>query len=87
MPKYTNGDEALLVDRVPQPQLGGDAIVEPVQDRQAVAALGRGGQAEQLDGLHVVEQRAVRRRRRVVELVDDHDVEVVGRQDRRGRRR
>ena len=41
--------EALLVDGVPEPQLGGDAIVEPVQDRQAVAALGRGGEAEQLD--------------------------------------
>ena len=27
------GREALLVDRVPQPQLGGDAVVEPVQDR------------------------------------------------------
>ena len=41
----------LLVDRVPQPQLGGDAVVEPVQDRQAVAALGRGGESEQLDRL------------------------------------
>ena len=72
--------EPLLVDGVPQPQLGGDAIVEPVQDRQAVAAFRRGGEAEQLPGLHVVEQPAVRRRRRVVELVDDHHVEVIGRE-------
>ena len=79
------GREVLLVDRVPQPQLGGDAIVEPVQDRQAVAALGCRGQAEQLDRVDVVEQPAVRRRSGVVELVDDDDVEVVGRQRRRGR--
>ena len=78
MPKYTNGGEVLLVDRVPQPQLGGDAIVEPLQDRQAVAAFGGGGEAEQLDGGEVVEHPLVRGGGRVMELVDDHDVEVVG---------
>ena len=77
--------EVLLVDRVPEPQLGGDAIVEPVQDRQPVAALGRGGEAEQLDGVEVVEHPLVRRGGGVVELVDDHDVEVIGRRARRGR--
>ena len=87
MPKYTNGDEALLVDRVPQPQLGGDAVVEPVQDRQAVAALRRRGQPEQLDGRDVVEEPLVGGGRGVVELVDDHDVEVIRRATRRGRRR
>ena len=30
-------------------------------------------------GSHMVEELAVRRRRRVMELVDDHDVEVIGR--------
>ena len=68
----------LLVDRVPQPQLGGDAIVEPVQDRQPVAAFGRGREPEQLDGLEVVEHPLVGRRGGVVELVDDDDVEVIG---------
>ena len=48
----------LLIDRVPEPKLGRDAIVEPVQDRQAVAALGRGGQAEQLAGCEMVEHRS-----------------------------
>ncbi len=57
--------QVLLVDGVPEPQLGGDAVVEPVEDRQAVAALGRGGEAEQLDGREVVEhpRRTTRRRR------------------------
>ena len=42
-------DEVLLVDRVPEPQLGSDAVVKPVQDRERVAALGGGGEPEQLD--------------------------------------
>ena len=70
----------LLVDGVPEAQLGGDAIVEPVQDRQTVAALRCGGEAEQLDGGEVVEDAFVRGRGGVVELVDDDDVEVIGRQ-------
>ena len=77
--------QVLLVDGVPEPKLGGDAIVEPVQDRQPVAAFRGCGQAEQLDGREVVEDPLVRRRGGVVELVDDHDVEVIRRQARRGR--
>ena len=50
--------QVLLVDRVPQPQLGGDAAVEVLQDVEAVGALGRGGEPEQLDGLEVLEQRS-----------------------------
>ncbi len=79
--------EVLLVDRVPQAQLGRDAVVEPVQDREAVAAFRCGGEAEQLDGSEVVEDPVVRGGGGVMELVDDHDVEVVGRQVRRGRSR
>jgi hypothetical protein len=78
--------EAVLVDRVPQAQLGGDPLVEPVEDRQAVAALGRGGQAEQLTWAHVIEERRVAGRGGVVELVHDHHVEVVGRKLRQARR-
>ena len=68
--------EVFLVDRVPQPQLGGDPAVEVAQHVEPVRALGRRGQAEQLERLQVLEQRLVRGRRRVVELVDDDDVEV-----------
>lgn len=67
----------LLVDGVPQPQLRGDAAVEPLEDRESVAALRGGGQAEQLLRRDVVEQLAVRPRGCMVELVDDDDVEVV----------
>jgi hypothetical protein len=67
----------LLIDRVPQAQLGGDAIVEPVEDRQAVAALGRGGEPEQLGRREWFEHLLVRRCGGVVELVDDHHVEVI----------
>jgi hypothetical protein len=72
----------LLVNCIPQAQLGGDAVVEPVQDREAVAALRRCGEPEQLDGLEVVEHSLVRRGSGMVELVDDDDVEVIGREGR-----
>ena len=84
-PEVEERREVLLIDRVPQPQLGGDAIVEPVQDRQPVAALRCGGQAEQLDGGEVVEHPFVRGGGGVMELVDDHDVEVIRAATRRGR--
>ena len=68
--------EVLLVDRIPDAQLGGDPSVEVAQHVEAVGALRRGREPEQLGRLDVLEQRSVRRRRGVVELVDDHDVEV-----------
>ena len=40
--------EEALVDRLPEPQLDGDPMVEPLGDVLAVEALGRRGQAEQL---------------------------------------
>ncbi len=36
-----------LVERVPQSHLGGDAIVEPVQDLPAVGAFGRSGETDE----------------------------------------
>ena len=50
------GREVLLLDRVPQPQLGRDPVVEPVQDRLPVAALRGRREPEQLARLEV-EQR------------------------------
>ena len=70
----------LLVDGVPESQFGGDAIVEPMQDRKPVASLGSCRQAEQLDGREMIEDPFVRRRRGVMELIDDDDVEVVRRE-------
>ena len=71
------GDEPVLIDRIPEPQLGGDAVAEPAEQREAVAALGRGGEAEQLHRLHVVEQVSIRSRRSVVKFVDDDDIEMA----------
>ncbi len=71
------GHEAMLVDGVPESQLGGDAPVEPAEDGQSVASLGGRGEAEELARPHVVEQRAIRRGGGVVELVDDDHVEVI----------
>jgi hypothetical protein len=51
-----------------------------VQDRQVIAAFRCGSQPEQLAGLDVVEQLAVRRGSRMVKLVDDDDVKVIWRQ-------
>lgn len=55
-------------------------VVEAAQQRQGVGPLGRGGQTQQLDRRHMVEQRLVRPGGSVVELVDDDHIEVVGRQ-------
>ena len=75
-PEVEKGGEVLLVDGLPKPKLRRDAIVEPVQDRQAVASFRCGGQAEQFDGLQVIENSVVRGCGRVVKLVDDDDIEV-----------
>src|SRR5262249_22831369 len=72
--------QVLLVDRIPEPQLRRNAVVEPVEDRQAVAALGSGGEPEQLDGNEVVKYSRVRGGRGMVKLVDDDNVEMLGRE-------
>jgi hypothetical protein len=68
----------MLVDGVPQPELGGDAMVEPVQDREAVAAFRRCRETEQLLRLHAVEELSIRRCCRVVELIDNDDIKMIG---------
>ena len=70
--------QVLLVDRVPHPQLGRDPSVEVAQHVEAVGALGCGGHAEELSRLQAFEEHLVRGRGGVMELVDDHDVEVRG---------
>ena len=53
------GREALLVDGIPQPQFGGNAIIEPVKDRQVVAAFRCGRKPKDLTRLHVVKDLSV----------------------------
>ena len=68
--------EVLLIDGVPDAQLGGDAPVEEVLDVEPVGTFRCGRQAEQFPRLKSFEQCPVGRRSGVVELVDDDDVEV-----------
>ena len=70
--------QQVLFERVPQAQLDGDAAAEPAQDVEPVGPLRRRRQAQQVHRAHVVEQRRVGGRSGVVELVDDHHVEVLG---------
>ena len=70
-------DEEPLVDRLPEPELDGDAPAEELGHVLRVHPLRRRRQPEQLLRIEAVEQPAVARRRRVVELVDDDDVEVL----------
>ena len=72
--------QPLLVDGIPEPKFGGDAVVEPMQDRQIIAAFGSRCQPQEFAGLDVVEQPPIRRGRGMVELIDDDDVEVIGRE-------
>ena len=69
--------EQRLVERLPQTNLGRHAPTEPPQDVLAIRALGRCRQSEKYLWLEVLEYPLVRGSRGVMELVDDHDVEVV----------
>ncbi len=80
------GREALAIDRVPEPQLGRDPSIEPVQHREAVAPLGRRGESEELARREVGEERPIGLGRGVVELIDHDHVEVGGFEVRVARR-
>ena len=69
--------EVLLVDGVPDPELGGDASVEEVLDGEPVGSFRCGRQAEQFPRLESFEECPIGRRGGVVELVDHDDVEVA----------
>ena len=45
-PEIVERCKVLLIDGVPQAELGGDAIIEPLQDRHPIAALRGGRQTE-----------------------------------------
>ena len=71
------GREELLVDRIPQPKLRSDASIEEAENVESIGALGSRREPEQLARIEVLEDPFVTRRRRMVELVDDNDVEVL----------
>ena len=69
--------EPVLIDRVPEAELGRDSVVEPLEHRESVAAFRCGGQRQELDRPQLLQERRVGTGSGVVELVHDHDVEVV----------
>ena len=77
-PQYRNGTSSLAPDALDQIALVDQVVAAQRQQVGAVHAIGRRGQPEQELRREVVDDPAVRRSRRVVELVDDDVVEVVG---------
>src|SRR5260370_21310228 len=66
-----------MVKSIPQAQLRRDSSCKPMRHVEFVGTLGGGRQAKQHTWFEVLQQAPVRRRRRVVELVnDEHFVEV-----------
>ena len=74
-PEVLERRQQLPLQRLPQAQLHGGAAVEPPPDVAAVGPFGRRGEPEQYARTQALQQPGVRRRFRVVELVDDHHVE------------
>jgi hypothetical protein len=68
----------LLIDRIPEAQPGGDSIVEPVQQREAVASLRRRRKPQKFNRLDVFEKIPIGLRGSVMELIHDDHVEVTG---------
>ena len=65
--------QQVVLEGIPQPQLGGSAATEEQPHVQAVPALGGGRKAKQLTWVEVVEDASVAPYFGVVELVDDDD--------------
>ena len=68
--------QQVLLERIPQPQLGGDPPAEERAHVNAVAALRGGSEPEQFQRLDVLKQSAIGRRLGMMELIDHHDVEM-----------
>src|SRR6476620_6398812 len=78
------GNEKPLVNCLPQPKFDGDPPPKELGDVLIVHALRRCREPEQLFRLKSPEEATVARRGRVVELIDDDDVEVLWTQGRDG---
>ena len=72
--------------RVPEPELGRDAIIEPSEDGLSVRPLRRCREPQQDLHPKAIEQGAIRWRLGVMELVDDDDVIRLGRELSQSRR-
>ncbi len=77
-PEVLEGAEEILIERLPEAQLGSDAIAEPDEDAPPVGALRCGGEAEEDFGVQAPEDVLVGLRRGMVKLVDDDHVVGLG---------
>ena len=73
------GAQQVRPEGVPETELGCGAIAEERPHVNAVGPFRCGGQAQQFHWLEVIDDSPVRRRFGMVELIDDDDLEGVGR--------
>ncbi len=66
-----------LIERLPETHLRRDPVIEPVQDLPAICPLGRRGESDEHLRLQMPKQPPICVGLRVVELVDDNDVETL----------
>src|SRR5690349_15966897 len=69
-PEVGERHESVLIDRIPEPELGRDAAVEPLQHRKPVTSFGSSRKPQQLRGSNMLQQALVRRGGRMMKFVD-----------------
>src|SRR5262249_35457141 len=79
-PEILEWAQKLPVDCVGESNLGGNPIVEMLDDVQLIMSLRRGSQTQDHCRSHPLQQSLVTRRGRMVKLVDNDEVEVVRRE-------
>ena len=78
-PEVLEWDEEALIDRLPQAQLDGDPVVEPLGDVAPIQPFRCCGEAEQFTWLQAAQETVVAVGRSVMELVDHDHIECVRR--------
>ena len=77
-PEILERAQQASLEGIPQPEFDGNAAIEPLEHALTVGALGSCRQPQKDLRAQMLQQAPVRRRRRMVEFVDDHDIERVG---------
>ena len=77
-PEVLEGAQQASLEGIPQPEFDGNAAIEPLEHALTVGALRSCRQAQKDLRAQMLQEAPVRRRRRMVEFVDDHDIERVG---------
>ena len=75
--KVMERGEKPLIQRLPEPHLGRDALIEPMEDLLAVGSLRSRRQADEHFRLEVLKEPAIGICLGMMEFVNDHDIELV----------